>query len=40
MNFFSVRDLRTDSKSMWQDLTRGDEVVLTTSLAAFGFITV
>ncbi len=29
MNFYSVRDLRTDSKSMWQDLTRGDEVVLT-----------
>lgn len=29
MNFYSVRDLRTDSKRMWQDLTRGDEVVLT-----------
>lgn len=29
MNFYSVRDLRTDSKSMWQDLNRGDEVVLT-----------
>ena len=29
MNFYSVRDLRTDSKSMWADLNRGDEVVLT-----------
>ena len=29
MNFYSVRDLRTDSKSMWADLKRGDEVVLT-----------
>ena len=29
MNFYSVRDLRTNSKSMWADLTRGDEVVLT-----------
>ena len=29
MNFYSVRDLRTDSKSMWADLSRGDEVVLT-----------
>jgi len=29
MNFYSVRDLRTDSKSMWQDLNRGEEVVLT-----------
>lgn len=29
MNFYSVRDLRTDSKSMWADLTSGDEVVLT-----------
>ncbi len=29
MNFYSVRDLRTDSKSMWKDLTSGDEVVLT-----------
>ena len=29
MNFYSVRDLRTDSKSMWADLTIGDEVVLT-----------
>lgn len=29
MNFYSVRDLRTNSKSMWADLNRGDEVVLT-----------
>ena len=29
MKFYSVRDLRTDSKSMWADLNRGDEVVLT-----------
>ena len=29
MNFYSVRDLRTDSKSMWNDLSSGDEVVLT-----------
>ena len=29
MNFYSVRDLRTDSKRMWTDLTSGDEVVLT-----------
>ncbi len=29
MNFYSIRDLRTDSKSVWQDLSRGGEVVLT-----------
>jgi len=29
MNFYSVRDLRTDSKRMWTNLTSGDEVVLT-----------
>lgn len=29
MNFYSVRDLRTDSKRMWADLSNGDEVVLT-----------
>ena len=29
MNFYSVRDLRTDSKRMWHDLSMGDEVVLT-----------
>lgn len=29
MNFYSVRDLRTDSKSMWESLSAGDEVVIT-----------
>lgn len=29
MNFYSMRDLRTESKSMWQDLSKGDEVILT-----------
>lgn len=29
MNFYSVRDLRTDSKRMWADLNDGDDVVLT-----------
>ena len=29
MNFYSVRDLRTDAKSMWADLNSGDEVVIT-----------
>lgn len=29
MNFYSVRDLRTNSKSMWTDLSHGDEVILT-----------
>lgn len=29
MNFYSIRDLRTESKSMWADLARGDEVILT-----------
>lgn len=29
MNFYSVRDLRTDSKKMWADLSGGDEVVIT-----------
>lgn len=29
MEFYSVRDLRTDSKSMWQTLASGREVVLT-----------
>ena len=29
MNFYSVRDLRTDSKKMWQDLSIGNEVILT-----------
>ena len=29
MNFYSVRDLRTESKSVWADLRCGNEVVLT-----------
>ncbi len=29
MNFYSIRDLRTESKNMWSDLKNGDEVVLT-----------
>ena len=29
MNFYSMRDLRTESKNMWADLKRGDEVILT-----------
>jgi antitoxin (DNA-binding transcriptional repressor) of toxin-antitoxin stability system len=29
MNFYPMRDLRTESKTMWADLDRGDEVVLT-----------
>lgn len=29
MNFYSMRDLRTKSKTMWSDLDNGDEVVLT-----------
>ena len=29
MNFYSVRDLRTDSASMWAALRAGDEIVLT-----------
>ena len=29
MNFYSVRDLRTDSQKMRADLTSGDEVILT-----------
>ena len=29
MNFYSVRELRTNSKSMWNDLNKGNEVVLT-----------
>ena len=29
MNFYSVRDLRTDTKSMWQSLSAGDEIVIT-----------
>lgn len=29
MNFYSVRELRTNSKRMWADLSSGDEVVIT-----------
>ena len=29
MNFYSVRNLRTDTKSMWENLCSGDEVVIT-----------
>ena len=29
MNFYSIRDLRTDTKSMWEKLSSGDEVVIT-----------
>ncbi len=29
MNFYSVRDLRTDTKNMWEKLSSGDEIVIT-----------
>ena len=29
MNFYSVRDLRTESKSVWENLASGAEVVIT-----------
>ena len=29
MNFYSIRDLRTDTKKMWSDLQKGDEVIIT-----------
>ena len=29
MNFYSVRDLRTNSQAMWTTLSSGDEIVLT-----------
>ncbi len=29
MNFYSVRDLRTESKSVWENLASGSEVVIT-----------
>ena len=29
MNYYSVRDLRTDSRPMWRDLSSGGEAVLT-----------
>ena len=29
MNFYSIRDLRTESRSVWEDLSAGGEVVIT-----------
>ena len=29
MNFYSMRDLRTESKNVWNDLSNGAEVILT-----------
>ena len=29
MNFYSVRELRTEYKTMWESLQSGDEVVIT-----------
>lgn len=29
MNFYSVRDLRTDTKKLWDNLSAGGEVVIT-----------
>ncbi len=29
MNFYSVRDLRTDSKSIWENLHRNGEAIIT-----------
>ena len=29
MDFYSVRDLRTDSKAMWETLSAGKEIVIT-----------
>ncbi len=29
MQFYSVRDLRTDSKTLWENLSGGNEVVIT-----------
>lgn len=29
MDFYSVRDLRTDSKAMWETLSSGNEIVIT-----------
>ena len=29
MNFYSVRDLRTNTKNMWETLSSGDEIVIT-----------
>ena len=29
MNFYSIRDLRTDAKSLWQTINEGDEAIIT-----------
>ena len=29
MNFYSLRDLRSESKAMWNDLQNGSEVIIT-----------
>ncbi len=29
MNFYSIRDLRTESKNVWENLSAGGEVVIT-----------
>ena len=29
MNFYSIRDLRTDAKSLWQTISNGDEAIIT-----------
>ena len=29
MNFYSIRDLRTDAKSLWQTRSNGDEAIIT-----------
>ena len=29
MTFYTVRDLRTDSRAMWEKLSSGDEIVIT-----------
>ncbi len=29
MNFYSIRDLRTESKTIWKNLASGDEIVIT-----------
>lgn len=29
MNFYSLRDLRSESKTMWNDLQNGSEVIIT-----------
>lgn len=29
MKFYSIRDLRTDAKSLWQTINQGDEAIIT-----------